>query len=139
MAKNYHDVKRFLESTYPTLRGNISGGNYPVPPMSELFATLAGYLWIGGIALLLAGDMIFRLLGYQEPGWYEAMKSNKVGCFMGLFIINTIAAKLTTTGAFEIYLNDDHVIFSRLQSGGSQMPTAEGLINGLKDFGFEPV
>ena len=118
MAKYYHEVKRFIESKYPEFRGNISGGNYPPSDFAILIATLANYLWLGGIALLLAGDIIFNSIGIIQPSWYISMKNNKVAVFMGLFLVNSIATKLMTTGAFEIILNDHHTVFSRLQSGG---------------------
>jgi selT/selW/selH-like putative selenoprotein len=139
MAKYYHEVKRFIESKYPEFRGNISGGNYPPGPFAEISATIAGYLWIGGIALLLAGDIIFRTLGITPPSWYETMKANKVMCFIGLFIMNSLGSSMMTTGAFEVYLNDEHVLFSRLQSGGTRLPSGDDLMRSLKEFGIEPL
>jgi hypothetical protein len=102
-----------------------------------MFAQMAGYVWILGIALLMAGNHIFRLLGINEPSWYQAMTENKLACFMGLFIINSIGTSMMTSGAFEVILNDEHVVFSRLKSGG-QMPSGDDIVRGLQSFGLEP-
>jgi hypothetical protein len=67
------------------------------------------------------------------------MTENKMACFFGLFIINSMGAKLLTTGAFEVVLSQagaaDLVLFSRLKNGGV-MPTGDDIMRGLDAAGF---
>lgn len=139
MAKYYQEVKRFVESKYPEFRGNIEGANYPPSDMAQFLAQLANWLWIGGIGLLMAGGMLFDKMGISEPWWYKWMTENKMACFFGLFIINSMGAKLLTTGAFEVVLSQagaaDLVLFSRLTNGGV-MPTGDDIMRGLDAAGF---
>lgn len=129
MQKYFFEVRNFVESQYPSFRGNISGANYPPPLFAQYFAQFTSFIWIVGIALLLAGSQIFSALGIPEPEFYHWANNNKVAVFVGLFILNNIGNSMITTGAFEVYLNDE-LIYSRLQSGG-RMPNGEDIINAL--------
>ena len=134
MAKYFHDLKGFIESQYPDFHGNIEGGLYPPPKYAEIIAQISGYVWIGGIGLLMAGSQIFSAIGMAEPEWYAWMKNNKAYAFFGLFMLNNIGHSFLATGAFEVYL-DGELIHSKLQM--HRMPSVTDLSNALNVRGFK--
>ncbi len=135
MQKYFLDLKGFVEANYPEFQGNISGALYPPPKYCEIIAQLSGYVWIGGIALLIVGNHIFAALQMAEPEWYVWMKNNKTKAFFGLFMLNNIGHSFLATGAFEVYLNDE-LIYSKLQIG--RMPSTTTLVNALAAHGYKP-
>jgi len=133
MANYFNQIQKFVVSNYPEFEGNVEGGLYPPPKYAEVIAAVTGYVWIGGIAFLLAGDQIFGSLGIQPPEMYTWMKNNKAGAFFGLFMMNNLGHSMLATGAFEIYLNDE-VIFSKLQL--HRMPSTNDIIAAFATRGF---
>lgn len=96
-------------------------------------ARLSSIVWFVGIALLFVGEALFKGLGMNEPEWFTMMKNNKVGTFIGLFILNNVGNSQLSTGAFEIYYNDE-LIFSKLASG--RVPGIEDITQALALKGF---
>ncbi len=133
MQKYFLDLKSYVEHQYPEFQGNIDGGLFPPPDYATSISTLAGYVWIAGIGLLVGGSTIFRGLGIAEPPFIVWMNSNKVGAFFMLFMINNIANSLLATGAFEVYLNDE-LIFSKLQT--KRFPSVRDINSLLAAYGF---
>ena len=134
MKGNFMQLKRFLENQYPELQGGkVRGQTHPPTAMGELIGAVTQIVWFGGIALLLGGSQIFSMLNIKEPEWYEWMKANTGTCFIGLFIMNNFGSTMMTTGAFEVYLNDE-LIYSKLQTG--RMPTGGDITAALERFGL---
>lgn len=133
MQKYFLDLKTYVEHQYPEFQGNIEGGLYPPPSHAVMISTVAGYMWIAGIGLLVGGSSLFRALGMTEPPFVVWMNSNKVGAFFILFMMNNIANSFLATGAFEVYLNDE-LIFSKLQS--KRFPSVRDLNSLLSAYGF---
>nr|CCA17274.1 conserved hypothetical protein [Albugo laibachii Nc14] len=123
-AKNYMEVKKHLENRYPQLRDRIYGDNYAVHPALQMLAQFLGYAQFGLMILIIFGDKIFRQFGWDETHIKKAM-DNRIACFTVLILVGTISQKLISSGAFEIYLNDD-LIFSKIESG--RWPTIEELL-----------
>ena len=90
-------------------------------------------LWIFGIALLFVGETIFKTMGITEPEWFVWMKNNKVATFIGLFMMNNVGNSQLTTGAFELYYNDE-LIFSKLATG--RVPNANDIVAALASKGY---
>ena len=122
MRGNYVKVAEFLENSFPEVRGRIEGGNYPVPPIVDLLANLVSFLQLAGLVwMVMGGESVLRLVGYrnQLPSFYYTIQ--KYGIQMGILmflILPQIVGKWKITGAFEIYLDGDQEIFSKLATGG---------------------
>ena len=87
MKGSFVNLRNFLNAKCPELSGNISGELYPPPEFNKLIASLTSYLWMGGLALIFAGDTIFQSIGIPEPQFYQYIKQNKVGAGFALFMV----------------------------------------------------
>ena len=47
--RNYQQVKGWLEGAFPELRGHVTGGNYPPPPIVELISNFLSVFQLLGI------------------------------------------------------------------------------------------
>lgn len=136
MANNFRGLQNFIESKYPDFRGNVEGGVYPPPWYALWISSLASYLWIIGIAIMLAGQQIFDAIGIRMPAIIVEMNKNKPAVFMTLFVINSLGNSLTATGAFEVYLNGN-LIFSKLQM--HRFPTGPEIAGAIEALGYKAV
>lgn len=93
MKRNFLELRHFLENRNNKLIGFIDGENYPPPLSSQYIASASSFLFFGGIALLMAGDGIFKTLGIPEPEFYIYMKNNRMTTF-GKLIIYLISLSL---------------------------------------------
>lgn len=136
MQRYYLDVKRFVETDprYAAFLGYIEGANYPPSPVAVVASQLASGVWILGILLLIGGEGVFSALGMREPEWFVSMKNNKAASFGLLFVINNIGNSMLSTGAFEIYINDE-LVFSKLAL--KRLPNAQDLTNILAMAGYK--
>ncbi|TMW67156.1 hypothetical protein Poli38472_012272 [Pythium oligandrum] len=112
--QNFGEVKQYLEDKYPHLVDRIYGENYEVGPLKNLAARALGVLQLVGMVLLVAGEQIFRMLGWDSTLLQKAL-DNRIGCFAVIILIGSISQGLVSTGAFEVYYNND-LIFSKLQA-----------------------
>lgn len=134
MKGNFLQLKKFLESHYPELNAdNINGMINPPTAFGEMVASLIGFIWMAGIALLIGGKQIFAALNMAEPSWYQYMRENNVTVFVGLFLLNNIGGAMMQTGAFEIFL-DGELIYSKLETG--RMPNGQDVVEALSKHGL---
>lgn len=64
------------------------------------------------IVLVVAGINIFEFCGTQTPNfWLWAQQNKFYACLMTFFICNAVEGQLISTGAFEILLNGNIIIF----------------------------
>lgn len=133
MHNNFLGLKNFVETKFPEFIGNVYGEVYPPPAINVAIAQFASYVWFAGIALMFGGHIIFEQLGLQTPDFVVQMNKNKVGAFMGLFVMNSLANSLVATGAFEIYVNEE-LIFSKLQAG--RFPNGDELVAAMNALGY---
>lgn len=129
-----------MEYNFPELRGKVSGGNYPTPPVLELLLSILSMVQLLAMAVALFGDNVFRLLGLrQTPRWYDDIFSkNFVPIMVGIFLIApTILNGYVVSGAFEIMLDGNQVIFSKLAAG--RMPNADDLLVPLTKAGLTAI
>ena len=83
------------------------------------------------------GDAIWNLVPFvdQPPGWYFAAKENGMAVVIGVFlVVPTLVQNMTTTGAFEIVLDDGIVLYSKLATG--RMPNGNDIIEALAKVGM---
>lgn len=124
----------FLEQRYPALVGHIEGGTYPPPQHAVIAMQLAGMLQMATLALLFFGNQIFAMIGIPEPDLLKQMQDNKMMTFMTVFMLNSLATSMSSTGAFEIEFNGQ-IIYSKLQEG--RMPSASVLISRFDKLGLD--
>lgn len=121
----------FLEQTYPGLRGNIEGSNYPPPPMAELIGNVLSAVQLFALLwFVMGGEKVLRMLGYRVlPAWYQTIQNHSLQIGLALFLVlPQFLAKWLVTGAFEIYLDGDRV-WSKLEKG--DFPKMDELISAL--------
>ena len=130
-------MKGWLEASFPELRGNVTGGNSPVPPIIELLMKLVSLVQFVGIILVVMGEGAFRLVGFQRtPAWYDdVFVKNSVPIMIFTYLIlPQFLAGYQVSGAFEVILDGSDLIFSKI--GSRRMPTAEDLIVPLTKAGL---
>lgn len=138
MARNFQEVKKFLESHYPELAGRIRGENYPIPESAVWASRLLSFFQLFCLAAAFMGDSIFSFIPFvrQPPGWYYTLKENGMAAVIAIFlVIPTLVQRIITTGAFEIILDDSIVIFSKLESG--RMPNGNDLLEAMARAGLK--
>lgn len=136
MQRNYFTIKQFLESEFPSLRGHISGGNFPPPPFAVLLMKVLSFVHLFAIAAVLLGDKLWTFFPFirSPPRWYLTAKEYPMQTFVALFfILPTFLQSFITTGAFEIML-DGEILFSKIQSG--RFPNGPELIDIFTRAGF---
>jgi len=130
-------VKEFLETTYPELKGHVTGDNYPIPPIVELGSQFMSLLQIMTIAwIVLGGERVLRFVGFTGdlPRFYHIIQEYgfQLGAFIFL-ILPQIINNFAISGSFEVYL-DQALIFSKIAEG--RMPGLEDLIAGVDTAGL---
>jgi thioredoxin reductase-like selenoprotein T len=112
----------------------VTGGNFPPTSTQVMIAQITQVLWFAGLALTFAGDTIFKTLGISEPPeLYKQAMQNKMVVLGGLWFINNMGNSQLSTGAFELYL-DDELIYSKI--GNGRVPTGEVILEILAGHGF---
>jgi selT/selW/selH-like putative selenoprotein len=108
-------LKKYIEFKAPEI--DITGGEFPPGSGRQLAAKLVGFAQMGFIGIVVAGDTLFQTIGQPVPEFYEKIRANKWAFGMGAwFLGNTFNQNLLSTGAFEIYVNEN-LEFSKLNSG----------------------
>mmetsp|Transcript_5608 Transcript_5608/g.16130 ORF Transcript_5608/g.16130 Transcript_5608/m.16130 type:complete len:101 (-) Transcript_5608:838-1140(-) len=95
---------------------------------------------IAAMGVALMGDNVFRLIGMrQTPRWYEeVIAKNVVPIMVGIFLIApTVLNGYVVSGAFEIVLDGNQVIFSKIASG--RMPNVDDLLAPLTKAGLTAI
>mmetsp|Transcript_28615 Transcript_28615/g.96344 ORF Transcript_28615/g.96344 Transcript_28615/m.96344 type:complete len:143 (+) Transcript_28615:349-777(+) len=134
MQRNFQELRKFLDETYPGALGEITAEQYPPPPMAVMAVQVAGVAQFATIGLLLAGDGLFKTLGFATPPeWYGMVKENKMLTFGAVWMANNLAAQGVATGAFEIDVGGI-VVYSKLATG--KLPSANDITNGMKRVGL---
>ena len=136
MKRNFLQVKDWLEANFPELRGKITGDNYPPPPVAELALRILSVVQLLGIVMVFLGSNVFTMIGFrQPPSWYHVVEKNGIQLAIVLYLlIPQILSKWMITGAFEIILDGDMTIFSKLETG--RLPQYADLVNPLVKAGL---
>lgn len=122
--KAFEEYAHVIQQRYSGVK--VEGGNYPPPTFNQIAASVLSIAKFVMIACLLSDTDPFSMLGVETPGVFLWAKENKVyACFMLFFLGNAIETQFTSTGAFEISINDK-TIWSKLQSG--RVPRVDELL-----------
>ena len=127
---------RFLQAKFPDLI--VEGGTYPAPPILQFVSNLVALAQLGALAWMMLGmDTLSRWLGFrQRPAWTYSVEQNAMQYAILLFLVlPQIVSQFSASGAFELVLDEQTKIFSKLSSG--RFPTQEELINGLQAHGLK--
>lgn len=110
----------YITARYPNII--VSGGEYPATPTNQMLAKVVTYAQYGIMLVMVAGDWIFRQIGIPPPAIYYKLKEKQFIVIMAvMFLGNNLSNSLTSTGAFEISI-DNQLIFSKLQTGRMPSP-----------------
>ena len=127
---------QFLQSKFPDLQ--IEGGTYPAPPVMQFVANCLALVQLLALAwMVMGGDTLCRMLGFrQRPAWTMQVEENSMQYGILVFILlPQFVNQFSFSGAFELILDEDKEIFSKLSAG--RFPTQEELITGLQAAGLK--
>ncbi|CAA2980256.1 Hypothetical predicted protein [Olea europaea subsp. europaea] len=107
-------MKNMLETQFPGI--NVILANYPPPLPKRLLSKLVPIVQFGMIGIIVAGEQIFPRLGFAvPPSWYYSLRANKFGSMASTWLLgNFVQSFLQSSGAFEVYCNDE-LVFSKLK------------------------
>ena len=126
---NFINLKKYVEQEAPEVV--ITGGEYPAPFEKQVISKVIGFLSMGFILVLLFGEKLIEQVAAEPPAFVKRMYENKwTWVFLVYIISSNISNMLLSSGAFEIYLNDN-LYYSKLHTG--QMPSGEVLQQLVKD------
>ena len=104
----------------------------------QFVGSIVSMIQLGALAWMVLGlDTICRMLGIgQRPAWTYSVEQNSMQYGILLFIIlPQFVNQFTVSGAFELILDDQQEIFSKLNAG--RFPTQDELISGLQAAGIK--
>ncbi|KAL4189719.1 hypothetical protein AMTRI_Chr08g166770 [Amborella trichopoda] len=109
-------IKKMLETSFPGI--DVVLANYPPPLPKRLLSKVVPVAQVGVIAIVMAGEHIFPRLGYMTPPpWFFSLRQNRFGTIATTWLLgNVLQSFLQSSGAFELYCNDD-LVFSKLKEG----------------------
>jgi selT/selW/selH-like putative selenoprotein len=138
MRRNFGQVKQYLETHFPELRGGkITGDNYPPPAFIELLTKILSLIQLAGILMVMLGTNVFSLLGMSYvPRWYDGVQKNGIQIAILVFLVlPKVLSSYVITGAFEIILDNDIVVFSKIATG--RLPSWQDLVTPLVEAGLK--
>jgi selT/selW/selH-like putative selenoprotein len=95
----------------------IEGGVHSPGALRAGAAKAISALLYAALAYLFVGPAALSAMGVTEPPWAVAARENKIALFAGYFVLNGVAAKLQSTGAYEVALNGK-LLWSKISEGG---------------------
>ncbi|KAI3408306.1 uncharacterized protein J3R85_020350 [Psidium guajava] len=109
-------MKKMLETQFPGI--DVVLANYPPPLPKRILAKLVPVAQIGVFAIIMAGEHIFPMVGIaMPPPWYYSLRANRFGTIASTWLLgNVFQSFLQSSGAFEVYCNDE-LVFSKLKEG----------------------
>ncbi|XP_044483415.1 selT-like protein [Mangifera indica] len=108
-------MKKMLENQFPRI--DVILENYPPPMPKRLLAKVVPVVQFGVIGIIMAGEQIFPMMGIMTPSWYYSLRANKFGSIASTWLLgNFLQSFLQSSGAFEVYCNDE-LVFSKLKEG----------------------
>ncbi|KAK6235055.1 Selenoprotein [Theobroma cacao] len=109
-------MKKMLETQFPGI--DVILANYPPPLPKRLLSKVVPVFQFGVIGIIMAGEHIFPMIGIMTPPpWYYSLRANRFGSIASAWLLgNVLQSFLQSSGAFEVYCNDEPV-FSKLEEG----------------------
>jgi hypothetical protein len=102
-------MKKMMETAFPGI--DVVLANYPPSLPKRLLAKVVPFFQMGVVGMVVAGEQIFPMLGVMAPPpWYYSLRANKFGTIATSWLLGNAAQSfLQSTGAFEVYFNDELV------------------------------
>ncbi|EOY33698.1 SELT-like protein precursor [Theobroma cacao] len=109
-------MKKMLETQFPGI--DVILANYPPPLPKRLLSKVVPVFQFGVIGIIMAGEHIFPMIGIMTPPpWYYSLRANRFGSIASAWLLgNVLQSFLQSSGAFEVYCNDE-LVFSKLGEG----------------------
>ncbi|XP_017983196.1 PREDICTED: selT-like protein [Theobroma cacao] len=109
-------MKKMLETQFPGI--DVILANYPPPLPKRLLSKVVPVFQFGVIGIIMAGEHIFPMIGIMTPPpWYYSLRANRFGSIASAWLLgNVLQSFLQSSGAFEVYCNDE-LVFSKLEEG----------------------
>ncbi|ULT89474.1 hypothetical protein L3Y34_008137 [Caenorhabditis briggsae] len=121
----FDEFSGLLKEKYPGMK--IQGGNFSPVSWKANLSRVISLAKSSLLIIILTGFNPFESLGFGYPHLLQYAHSNKLSSGLMLFMFaNMLETSLSSTGAFEIYM-DDSLIWSKIESG--RAPTHEELMN----------
>lgn len=114
---------------------------YPVPTFKQTLATIISVTKFALLYFIISQNnplITFGLAaeGSPTPPWLASMQENKVyTCLMIFFLSNAMESTLTSTGAFEVYANNER-LYSKIETG--QVPQPQFILGRLDEMLGKP-
>ncbi|XP_021279438.1 selT-like protein [Herrania umbratica] len=109
-------MKKMLETQFPGI--DVILANYPPPLPKRLLSKVVPVFQFGVLGIIMAGEHIFPMIGIMTPPpWYYSLRANRFGSIASAWLLgNVLQSFLQSSGAFEVYCNDE-LVFSKLEEG----------------------
>jgi len=105
----------------------VIGQEYPLPPARATLSKVVSAAQMGLLFVAIGGNFIPAI---QQHPLYQRIQDKKLFIFMGgYFGLNFLQSKLSTTGAFEVFLND-RLVFSKIAA--NRMPSLQEITTHIK-------
>ncbi|KAL7694185.1 putative selenoprotein, Rdx-type [Plasmopara halstedii] len=98
--QNFHQVKIYLEDTFPHLVDRVYGANYEADSFKMMLARILGYAQMVAIPLLLFGDYLLPSLGVVNVSMLRWARENRIVAIFIVVAMGALASSLTASGAF---------------------------------------
>lgn len=133
-------MAELLQDKFPELRGKITGAEYPAP-IIEFFSNAISFCQLVLITwMVLGGEKLLRMLPFYRtgplPSFYRTIQDNPVPLAILMFLLAPqVIRKMQSNGAFEVFLDDGILIFSKLKTG--ELPDVDQLVKLLVEAGLK--
>jgi selT/selW/selH-like putative selenoprotein len=133
-------VAEFLQNNFPELRGKITGADYS-RPIVEFLSNAISFCQVIIIAwMVVGGEKLLRMLPFYRtgplPSFYWTVQHNPIPVAIFLFLLAPqVIKKMQSNGAFEVFLDNDILIFSKLKTGN--LPAVDQLVQPLVEAGLK--
>lgn len=127
-----------LRALFP--RVNVTGAVRSPGVLRTTVAALLQTLMYSALAYVLLGQALLERLGIAEPPFLTQARASQLYLLGGFFVCNSIAASLSSTGAYEVTLalvgSPPVTLHSKLVTGG--VPSIAGLVQACVAAGLVP-
>ncbi len=79
------NLKKYIESIAPEV--SVEGGEYPPGTGRQIAAKIVGFVQMGFLGFIIAGENLFQVLGRPLPAFYTQIQGNKWGYGMGAWFV----------------------------------------------------
>jgi thioredoxin reductase-like selenoprotein T len=105
----------------------VIGEEYPLTPTRAMLSKVVSFAQTGLMVIGIGGSFIPMI---RDHPLYQRFQDKKMFIFLGgYFVLNWVQGQVSTTGAFEISVNNQ-LIFSKLRQ--NRMPSVEEITSQIR-------